>query len=224
MSVIQPGSVSCLDRGPCASDAPAAGPEWTCSRCAVVSLNAPSHVREKWQRADDGGRLCPSCVADRVAAAARDAAQAELTRDPGATDRAIADRVAAAGHPSIRVREVTTARRELIVEGVIPSPRDLARQRRKAVEAKVEAPKPEVPRPRRPKPPKPKPQLPKPKRADYPAKYPAAAAELRRDSRRGNADIASALGLSSESTVRRVRWALEAAGEIEVYRGNGRAA
>lgn len=197
------------------------GPKWTCSRCRVVSLNAPSHVRAKWQRDAEGGMLCPGCVATRAASEARDAARAELIRDPEATDREIADRVGAAGHESIRVREVSTVRRELIVEGVILSPRALAKQRRKAIveQAKTEVPEPE-PKPARRAKPKPKPP-PRPTRIE---RYPEIVAELRRDPQRRNMDIAHGLGLTNEATTRRVRWALEAAGEIEVYRGNGRAA
>lgn len=198
------------------------GRKWPCSGCSTEASFMPGYPVPSdlpscgWRREPDGRLLCPACVADRKAEDARKAAAVEMVRDPDARDGEIARRVRGSGH-EITVGSVSIARRDLLDRGVIESRFQRAKARRQAKAAEARGAAAQVQASEAPKA--------KPKRAARPSlieRYPDIVRELRTNPTRGNWEIAHALGLTSESTVRRTRWAMEAAGEIEVYRAKGR--
>lgn len=168
-------------------------PSWTCSTCAVVARFDPvpdplPDLPSGWAR--DGDALtCLACRRERVETAAKASGADAL-----GVRRALA-------HFEL-LRDPTATAREIVSR---LKPRPPSRTVVEEVRAELRAAG-AIPGGRA-------------RRGTYPERYPELAAELRRDARRSNGEIVGGASNSASAwIVRHVRAALEADGEIEVWR------
>lgn len=207
---------------PCASDAPV----WTCSACAVrvsfaPGFTLPSDLPDGWIR--DGELRCLACCRAAVAEAAKAAGG-----DPKVIRRAIRHALVAfewRRTPDASAREITKR-----TGGSLTLVAEVRSDLVAAGELEAAAPRPPVERPakRTRTVPRTEPtRRARRKRRSLADRHPELVAELRRDPRRTNPQIADAAGMTASTfagrrqIVRAVRLALEQAGEISVYRATG---
>ena len=186
---------------PADMESAAQAPSWTCSACGVTTRYLPGHGPEGdlppgFTEADDGTFRCLPCQRQAV----RDA----LGED--ASTEALADSLIAFEHGRQLADDTPrTIRSRLLALGLPPRVVSLTRIRELAQAEPLGSAAPE--------------SNGRGTRAEQAARREAIVAELRRDPRRSNAEVAAVLGCP-ESTVGRTRRRLEAAGKIERHRAS----